>query len=204
MHAGFLLVGKERFEHVVLCFKPTFAGRNISRLPSSCFSSRGYRKLNHMMRKTFFSTLLLWLVCAGVQAALEKPSREVFGLRLGISEEAVHKRMRKIATQQKEEREEEEGGEQEVWVLKKDSRYNYLLTKFSREHRLILVTVVAHPNRVRYSDLGETKDATVATDGMNYSYKWKIPARKDKRAVLLIARGGNAEVLTSYSLYLTR
>jgi hypothetical protein len=130
-----------------------------------------------MKRKLFPVILLLLLIFSGAQAAPTKPSREAFGLRLEMSEEAVDKRMRRIATQQKEEREEEEGGEQEVWILKKDSRYNYLLTKFSREHRLILVTVVAHPSRVRYSDLGETKNATVTTDGINYSYQWKIPPR---------------------------
>jgi hypothetical protein len=157
-----------------------------------------------MKHKLFLINLLLLFLISSTQAAPAKPSREVFGLRLGMSEEAVHKRMRKIATQQKEEREEEEGGEQEVWILKKDARYNYLLTKFSREHRLILVTAVAHPSRVRYSDLGETKDATVATDGINYSYKWKIPAQGKDRPVLLIARGSNAEFLTSYSLYFTR
>lgn len=157
-----------------------------------------------MKRKLFLINLLFLLIFNGIQAAPAKPSREAFGLRLGMSEEAVHKRMRKIATQQKEEREEEEGGEQEVWVLKKDSRYNYLLTKFSREHRLILVTAVAHPGRVRYSDLGETKEATVATDGINYSYKWKIAAQGKERAVILIARGSNAEFLASYSLYFSR
>ncbi len=157
-----------------------------------------------MTSKWILSTLLLLIIFTGIQASPSKPSPEVFGLRLGMSEEAVHKRMRRIATQQKEEREEEEGGEQEVWMLKKDSRYNYLLTKFSREHRLIFVTVVVHPSRVRYSDLGETKDATVATDGMNYSYKWKISAQGKESAVVLIARGSNAEFLTSYSVYLSR
>ena len=157
-----------------------------------------------MKRKLFPAILLLLLTFSGAQAAAAKPSREAFGLRLGMTEEAVHKRMRRIATQQKEEREEEEGGEQEVWILKKDARYNYLLTKFSREHRLILITVVTHPSRVRYSDLGETKDATVTTDGINYSYKWKIPAQGKELAVLLIARGSTAEFLTSYSLYMSR
>lgn len=157
-----------------------------------------------MMRKLLLSSLLLSLVFARIQAAPAKPSREAFGLRLGMSEEAVHKRLRRIATQQKEEREEEEGGEQEVWILKKDSRYDYLLTKFSREHRLIFITVVAHASQVRYSDLGETKDATVATDGINYSYKWKIASQGKERAVLLIARGSSAEFLTSYSLYFSR
>jgi hypothetical protein len=153
-----------------------------------------------MLRTFLLSTLVL---VTAAQAA-PKPTREVFGLRLGMSEESAHKRLRKIATQQKEEREEEEGGEQEVWILKEDARYNYLLTKFSREHRLILLTVVAHPSRVRYSDLGETKDATVATDGINYSYKWRIPAQGKESALLLIARGSNAEFLTSYSLYHSR
>ena len=157
-----------------------------------------------IMRKSLLIILLLSLMTASNQAAPTRPSREVFGLQLGMSEEAVHKRMQKIATQQKEEREEEEGGEQEVWILKKDARYNYLLTKFSREHRLIFVTVMANPGHVRYSDLGETKDATVATDGINYSYKWKIPGQGKERAVLLIARGSNAEFLTSYSLYFSR
>jgi hypothetical protein len=157
-----------------------------------------------MKRKSFLMTLLFLLIFSSIHAAPAKPSREVFGLRLGMGEESVHKRLRKIATQKKEEHEEEEGGEQEVWILRKEARYNYLLTKFSREHRLILVTAVAHPNRVRYSDLGETKDATLATDGMTYSYKWKIEAQEKDRAVLLIARGSSAEFLTSYSLYFSR
>ena len=157
-----------------------------------------------MKRKPVLTTLLLMLISSNIYGAPAKPSREVFGLRLGMSEESVHKRLRKIATQKKEEREEEEGGEQEVWILRKDARYNYLLTKFSRDHRLILVTAVARPNRIRYSDLGETKDATLTTDGMNYSYKWKIEAQGKERAVLLIARGSSAEFLTSYSLYFSR
>ena len=157
-----------------------------------------------MIQKGSLSILLMLSLFSGIRAAPAAPSRDAFGLRLGMSEEAVHKRMRKIATQQKEEREEEEGGEQEVWVLKKDSRYNYLLTRFSREHRLILITVVAHPSRVRYSDLGDTKEANVATDGINYSYKWTIPGKGKERGVLLTARGNNAEFLNSYSLYYTR
>ena len=148
--------------------------------------------------------LLLVLVSAGVVTAAKQPPREFFGLRLGMSEETARHRLRKIARQEKEEREEEEGGEQEVWILKRDSRFNYLLTRFNREHRLVLITVVAHPNRVRYADIGSAKDAAVATDGMNYSYKWKVEPGKRERPLILIARGSSPEFLTSYSLYFTR
>ncbi|MFN2498398.1 MAG: hypothetical protein ABR557_04855 [Pyrinomonadaceae bacterium] len=85
--------------------------------------------------------------------------------------------MRKIATQQKEERKKERG----VWILKKDARYNYLFTKFSRrEHRLILVTVVAHPSRVRYSDHGETNNATVRPKGSIILTNGKFLPREKK------------------------
>ena len=164
---------------------------------------RSHSRKVFMIRTFLLSGLLLLLVVEGI-AAPAQPSRDVFGLRLGMNEETVHKRMRKISTQQKEEREEEEGGEQEIWILKKDPRYQYVLTKFSREHRLILVTVMAQPNRVKYSDLGDVKSATVASDGMNYSYKWKLPAQRKESALMVIARGGNADYLTSYSIYASR
>ncbi|MGH9967292.1 MAG: hypothetical protein ACREBG_05600 [Pyrinomonadaceae bacterium] len=158
-----------------------------------------------MLRKIILAILTLSVLSAdGILAAPKKPPREVFGLRIGMSEESVHRRLRRIATQQKEEKSEEEEGEQEVWILKGDARFNYLLTRFNREHRLVLITVVAHPNRVRYADVASIKEATVATDGSNYSYKWKVEGRGQRKGSLYIARGSSPEFLTSYSLYLVR
>lgn len=134
----------------------------------------------------------------------KRPPREFFGLRLGMSQESVRSRLRRIAKQQKEEREEEEGGEQEVWILKRDARFNYLLVKFNKEHRLNWMTIVAHPKLVRYADIASLEMATKATDGINYSYKWKVEASKQQPGYLIIARGSSDEFLTSYSVYLTR
>ena len=75
----------------------------------------------------------------------------------------VHRRLRKIATQQKEEKKGQKGGEQKFWILKRDSTFKYLLTKFDHEHRLTWITVVAHPNRVTYADLANLELATKAT-----------------------------------------
>lgn len=137
-------------------------------------------------------------------ATAKQPPREFFGLRLGMSEEAVRGRLRKIAKQQKEEREEEEGGEQEVWILKRDSKYDYLLVKFTKEHRLNWMTIVAHPKSVRYADIASVELATKATDGINYSYKWKVEKSEQQAGYLIIARGSSDEFLTSYSVYPTR
>jgi hypothetical protein len=141
---------------------------------------------------------------AAVVVSPKQPPREFFGLRLGMSEETVRSRLRRIAKQQKEEREEEEGGEQEVWILKRDAKFNYLLVKFNKEHRLNWMTIVAHPKLVRYADIAGLELATKATDGINYSYKWKVEASKQQPGYLIIARGSSDEFLTSYSVYPTR
>jgi len=138
-------------------------------------------------------------VAMKVSAAPGRP----FGLRLDMPEEAAHERLRKIATQEKEEKEKEEGGEQEVWILKRDAKYSYLITRFSREHRLILITVVARPQRARYSDVGRLANAVKATDGQNYSYKWKVEPGKGARGYMVVARGSHPKFLTSYSVYFT-
>jgi len=158
-----------------------------------------------VVKKWVVSSLLLFaMVGAVVVSAAKEPPREFLGLRLGMNEETVHRRLRKIATQQKEEKEGEEGGEQEVWIIKRDSRFNFLLTKFNSEHRLTWITIVVHPNRVRYTDIASLKSATKATDGRNYSYKWKVTATKQQPAFLIIARGSSPQFLTSYSVYLSR
>jgi hypothetical protein len=133
-----------------------------------------------------------------------QPPRDFFGLRLGMKEETARSRLRKIARQEKEEREEEEGGEQEVWILKRDPEFKYVLVKFSREHHLNWITAVANPKRIRYADIASLDLATKATDGINYSYKWKIETRKRQPAFMIIARGADGEFLTSYSVYLSR
>src|SRR6185369_16136250 len=135
-------------------------------------------------------------------SALNAPGRP-FGLRLDMTEEAAHERLRQIAKQEKEEKEQEEGGEQEVWILKRDAKYSYLITRFSREHRLVLITVVARPQRAWYSDVGRLANAAKATDGQNYSYKWKVEPGKGARGYMVVARGSHPKFLTSYSVYFT-
>jgi len=156
------------------------------------------------LRRHALSFLLLLTFVVTASPVSAKRVRDLFGLKIGMSEESVHKKLKKIATQQKEEKEKEEEGEQEVWSLKKDDRFDYILTRFNREHRLTLITVVARPNRVRYSDVADTKEATVASDGRNYSYRWKVEREGRQPPYLLIARGSSSEFLTSYSLYPAR
>lgn len=149
--------------------------------------------------KRYILPMLLVLIAAEGFVVAKKPPRDVFGLRIGMDEEAAHKRLRKIATQERAKRKKD--GEQELWILKSDSRFDYVITRFNREHQLTSITVVALPNRVRYADVASSSNASIATDGRNFSYKWKVAGEGQRKGVLLIARGSSEEYLTSYSLY---
>jgi hypothetical protein len=158
-----------------------------------------------MSARIVLSIVLLVITFNVVESSPRVPSlpQTFFGLRLGVDEEVAHERLKRIATQQKEEKEEAEGGEQEVWILKRDKRFNYLIARFDREHRLVLLTVVAHPQRVKYAEVANLKLATKATDGINYSYKWKIEPGRNARQFTINARGNSPKFLNSYSVYYT-
>jgi len=172
------------------------------------FTENSRYDMRHCMSKqkilTLFVMLGLALVMQEVTASAQRAPRLPFDLQLGMNEESAHQQLKKIASQQKEERDEEEGGEQEVWILNSDAKFSYVIAKFSREHVLILITAVARPQQVRYADLASLNTAARASDGQNYSYKWKVEPGKHARAYVINARGSNPEFLTSYSVYYVR
>ncbi len=152
------------------------------------------------MTKSIKSTLLVFLLIVDVGAAVRNPRGVILGLRLGMREEAAHRKLRKIAHQQKEDKDAEKEGEQEVWLLR-DRRLDYLLLRFNHEHQLWLMTVVVRQgSHLLYSELGDLKRASKATDGRNYTYTWKVNSSAGQKSYLVVARGGDPNYLTSWSI----
>lgn len=151
------------------------------------------------LRRILIASWLVLLVAGAQQHVAGKdPTREVLGLRLGMSEQSARSRLQKIATWQKPAFKKR----LEVWTLSHDPTYNYLVVKF-KNSQLIFVQAVVHPTaQVRYDDLGSLADAVTRSDGHTHAYEWKIKPRGKKAGYLLIARGSNPEFLTSYSLYI--
>ncbi len=162
-----------------------------------------YMKQMIAMRKLIALGLLLLLISsATVDAKTKVPRHEVLGISLGMNEEVVRERLRKIADQQKEEREKEGEGEQEVWTLRHDKRFDYLIVRFDKEHRLWFMTaVVRKDHRMPYSDLADIKSARQQTDGRNYTFTWIVPSRGKVPRYAVVARGGDPQYLVSYSIY---
>jgi hypothetical protein len=156
--------------------------------------------IDRSMKKSITSVALLLLVMLDVGAVTRNPRRDILGFRLGMTEEAAHRRLRKIGHQQKEERDREREGEQEVWLLR-NRRLAYVVLRFNREHELWHITVVAHQgSHILYSEVGDIKEANQATDGRNYTYTWKVNERSGQRGYVVVARGSDPSYLTSYSI----
>lgn len=153
------------------------------------------------MRRSITLAFLLLFVISETGAATRKPQSAIFGVRLGMSEEAAHRLLRKIASQQREEKNGEREGEQEVWLLR-DRRLDYLVLRFNHEHRVSSMSVVARKDsHVLYSELADLKNASQATDGRNYTYTWKVNRGTNQTSYVVVARGSDPSYLTSYTVY---
>ncbi|HZE73338.1 MAG TPA: hypothetical protein VE135_27835 [Pyrinomonadaceae bacterium] len=115
----------------------------------------------------------------------------------------MRRKLRRIGKQQKEEKEREgEEGEQEVWILNRHHQFDYIVTRFDRQHRLLFVTAVVRSDaRLRYADIAGLAEARHATDGRNHTYTWNISGSGKKPGYLMVARGSDPQFITSYSLY---
>jgi hypothetical protein len=122
----------------------------------------------------------------------------VLGLRLGMSQKAVHRRLEKIATLEREER-----GHQEVWTLARDPRFASLLVGFDPNFKVRYVTAIAREGglRMRYSDLAPIKDAYAENAPGAYTrYTWEAKPGNKRAGYFLIAEGRDPEYLRSFSI----
>jgi hypothetical protein len=122
----------------------------------------------------------------------------VLGLKLGMSQKAVHRRLEKIATLEREER-----GRQEVWRLARDPDFASLLVGFDPDFKVRYVTAIAREGgrRMSYSELAPIKDARAENANGAYTrYTWEMKPDKKNAGYFLIAEGRDPEFLRSFSI----
>jgi hypothetical protein len=124
------------------------------------------------------------------------PPPEILGVRLAMPYRAARAQLAKIGQLQKE----EEG--QEVWRLLGDKHYAHLVVGFNKEKRVRYVTALAEPmgTPVKYTDLGDLSKAARSGQPGNLTYTWKGRDEKDKFEYLAIAKGKEANQLSSFSV----
>lgn len=113
-----------------------------------------------------------------------------------MPEAKARAQLAKIGQLQKE----DEG--QEVWRLLGDKNYAHLIVGFDKEKRVRYVTALAESTGtpVKYTDLGDLSKATRSGQPGNLTYTWKGRDEKDKFEYLAIAKGKDANQLSSFSV----
>lgn len=139
--------------------------------------------------------LTAWPVARAQETGAE-PRRELLGLSLGMSKEAVHQQLRKRGQLLREERK-----RQEVWKVR-DAHFAHVLVGFDTQDQLRYVTALAREggSHMRYREVGDLKQARNEGAVNNYYYVWELAARDNQPRGLVIVRGTDAEYLSSYSL----
>src|SRR6266850_3128391 len=136
------------------------------------------------------------LAAQNVSAPAKIPAPEILGVRLATPYAAAHAQLAKLGQLKKE----DEG--QEVWALLGDEHYQFLIVGFDAERKVRYVTAIADAGGtpVRFEDIGEVSSATRTGQPGNLTFTWKADDPKTKLEYLAIAKGKDAQRLSSLSV----
>ena len=150
-----------------------------------------------MRRLALFLACALPLLFAG-GAEAKTPPKDILGIHPGMSAAEASRRMAKIGTEIGEDEARIEKGK-ELWRVR-DRRLESVAFKYGRNGRVKWVTGFARKNgrRLRYKDLADLESGRLLG---KYIYEWSIPARGDRPAYFIQARGTDPEYVGSYSLF---
>ncbi|HEV2881026.1 MAG TPA: hypothetical protein VGX24_07085 [Pyrinomonadaceae bacterium] len=139
--------------------------------------------------------LLLASACAKTGS---EPKPEILGVRLGMTRDEAHARLKNIGQLEKEERR-----QQEVWRLTNDPGYTHLMVAYNKEYTSVrYITAVANEqgSRVRYADVVNLGSARLESAQASRTYTQEVPAHADQPAFITKAIGTDPTYLKYFSV----
>lgn len=127
-------------------------------------------------------------------AAPRTPKSELLGLRLGMSDIEVRKRLERIGSLT--EMQPDAGGRKQIWALR-DRRYETLNLRLDAKHDLQWCTAYPRARKLRYSEIGDT---TLARRAGRTIWIWAVPSSKSAAAYQVTARGTDPRYCSSVVL----
>ena len=137
--------------------------------------------------------LLAGLFLASPALAGRKPASDILGIRLGMAEADVRKKLLKIGKP-----ESDLASPKQSWKLK-NKNFGYMAVRYNDSWKVKWVSVFVAENgkKLKYSDVGPVDKATLTG---RYIYTWEIPGGDDFPGVLVTARGSAPETLSGLSI----
>lgn len=142
--------------------------------------------------------LVLLSSSAGVEASGKGPKPEVLGISIGMSREAVRKKLARIGRLEKEERK-----QQEVWSLNGDGPYESVIVGFDKGYtgvRYVTARAREGGRRVRYADVLDTSKAMQEGTVSNLKYVQRVAPSGGRPGYVLTARGTDPVYLSYFSV----
>jgi hypothetical protein len=143
----------------------------------------------------------LLLLLAAACAASVQPKPEILGVRLGMSREAAHARLKEMGRFEKEERR-----QQEVWQLTDDPSYSHLMVAYNKDYTAVrYVTAVAKEQGrpVAYAEVIDLGGARAESTPATHTYTQETPARSGLPGFITKAIGTDPTNLKYYSVEAT-
>jgi hypothetical protein len=132
--------------------------------------------------------------------AAQKPARQILGIRLSMTKQQVHARLKEIGKFVRD-----VSLKQEVWTVR-DPSFSNILIGFTKDDQLRYVSAIAREDKeakgIPYAKIGDLKTAKGAGDPKIkvYNYQWHLPAENGEPETLVIALGREPVNLSTYSL----
>jgi hypothetical protein len=159
-------------------------------------SARSHERGLKMMKIAV--TICCLLLLAPACATVVEPKPEILGVRLGMSREEAHARLRNIGQLEKEERR-----QQEVWRLTGDASYSHLMVAYNKEYTSVrYITAVANEqgSRIRYADVINPGVARLESTQASRTYTQDVPAHTGQPGFITKAIGTDPTYLKYYSV----
>jgi hypothetical protein len=144
------------------------------------------------------ATICCLLLLASSCATKVEPKPEILGIRLGMTREEAHTRLKNIGQFEKEERR-----QQEVWRLTTDPSYSHLMVAYNKEYTSVrYVTAVANEQgrRIRYADVINLGSARLESTQASHTYTQEVTTRADQPGFVTKAIGNDPMYLKYYSV----
>jgi hypothetical protein len=144
------------------------------------------------MRIALFAILAL-LTLSGPAEAGRKPAADILGIRLGMPEAEVRKKLLKIGKP-----ESDLASLKQSWKLD-HKHYGYMAVRYGNDWKVKWVSVFAKPEgkKLKFKEIGPLDKARLTG---RYIYTWDIPGGDDIPGVQVTARGSDPEVLSGLSI----
>lgn len=156
------------------------------------------RSNSYLLLAAILFLLLTMPQCAANNSSAANLPHDIFGISVGMNKADAQRLLEDAAFFERDERR-----RQQVWRMKSNPNYGFVLIGYDKENKVRYVTAVAREKggkKVRYDEIADLKLAKIENLGIGRRYTWLVGQRDGKPEYLIVAQGNETEFLSLYTI----